>query len=161
MDSQNIPCATLKRRGFWVSAAYLWIEAWRQFKKKNMSSKPMYQSFYQCCGSGIFILDPGSWLQGWQDPGSGSVKKKNLCIFNPKNWYQVLKNNIRDVHPGPRLWIISIPDPGSTGQKSTGSRNPDPHHGSILTKSPIYNSDHLNWLCTYSQSSQVEHRRLG
>ncbi len=59
----------------------------------------------------------GSRIQGWQDsgPGSGSVSK-NLSIFNPENWNQVLKNKIRGVHPRSWIWIffssrIRIPDP--------------------------------------------------
>ncbi len=35
---------------------------------------------------------------------------------------------IRDVYPGSRIRLFSIPDPGSRGQKGTGSRIPDPQH---------------------------------
>ncbi len=84
------------------------------------------------------IRDPRSWIpdptyfhpgycgQGWQDPGSGSGSASNLSIFNPKNWYEVLKIKIRHVHAGsrilnldffpsriPDLGVKKAPDPGS------------------------------------------------
>ncbi len=68
---------------------------------------------YQCCGSGIFsqirFFHPGCRFDG----------SRNLSIFNPKNWYQVLKNKIRDVYLGSWLWIFF--QPWSRGQKSSGS----------------------------------------
>ncbi len=51
---------------------------------------------------GSDFFHSGSWIQGWQDPGSGSATK-NFSIFNAKNLYWVLKNRIRNVHPGSRI----------------------------------------------------------
>ncbi len=65
----------------------------------------------QCCGSEMFIPDSRSRIQffpyriqGWQDPGT---RIRNKEIFNSETWYQILKI----------LWIFSIPDHGSRGQK--------------------------------------------
>jgi hypothetical protein len=55
------------------------------------------------------------------DPEAGS-SSKNLSTFNPKNCFLALGNMIRDVIPDPDLDFLSIKDPGSRGQKGTGSR---------------------------------------
>jgi hypothetical protein len=70
-----------------------------------------------------------SRIQGWQNPGSGFATR-NLSIFNPKIWYQVLKNKIRDVHPVSRIpyWSqIQIPGPGAKIYRIPDPpyRNPD------------------------------------
>jgi hypothetical protein len=64
----------------------------------------------QCCGSGMFILDPNFF-----HPGSAS---KN---FNPKNCFQALANMIRVVHPGSGSWFLHI-----RIQRSKRHRIPDP-----------------------------------
>jgi hypothetical protein len=56
---------------------------------------------------------------------------KEFKYFNPKNGFQALGNMIRVAHPGSRIHILTfypsrIPDPGSKGQKGTGSLIPDP-----------------------------------
>ncbi len=64
----------------------------------------------QCCGSGMFIPDPGSQFfhpgsraKKIPDPGSAS---KNLSIFNAKNCFYALGNMIRYFHPGSRILIF-------------------------------------------------------
>ena len=42
----------------------------------------------QCCGSGMFIPDPGSWFLSIPDPGSQ--------ILNPKSWIPDLGSQISD-----------------------------------------------------------------
>ncbi len=90
---------------------------------------------HQCCGSGMFIPDSGSNFfpsrirtVSIPDPGSAS---KNLSILTQKkkNGFKALENMIRVVHPGSWIRILDpdpdflpIPDPGSRGQKGTGSR---------------------------------------
>jgi hypothetical protein len=67
---------------------------------------------YQCCGSGMFITDPGSeFFHPVPDPGS-RVKKipdsgsgsllKNLSIFNPKivSKHEEIFSGMSIVHPG-------------------------------------------------------------
>ncbi len=53
----------------------------------------------QCCGSGMFILDPGSRIPdpNFSIPDPGSIRFR---IFYPNNCFQALGNMIRDVHPG-------------------------------------------------------------
>ncbi len=125
----------------------------------------------QCCGSGMFIPDPGSRIS---DPGSKNRNKregwkKNCCqtflcshkfhknvnyfifeVLKKKNWANFQRiiellikkivaklskiwvwdpgSGIRD--PGSGIRKKPIPDPGSRGQKGTGSRIPDsdPQH---------------------------------
>ncbi len=81
---------------------------------------------HHCCGSGLFILNPGSRIQdpifsipdpGFRvdkitDPGSAS---KNLSIFYKKNLYEFSK-----IRSG-----MFIPDPGSRVEKA-----PNPGYGS-------------------------------
>jgi hypothetical protein len=89
----------------------------------------------QCCGSEMFILDPGSRIgfpsripdtgsrvKKIPDPGSAS---KKLSIFNLKNCFK-LGNMIRDAHPGSGsrtriLVFLPILDPGFRGEKGIGS----------------------------------------
>ncbi len=70
---------------------------------------------------GFEFFQPGSRDKKIPDSGSGSASK-NLGIFNPKNCFSSLGNMIRDDHPESGSWILPIPDPGSRGQKGTGSR---------------------------------------
>ncbi len=120
-----------------------------------------YFRFYQCCGSGMFIPDPGSWFSPSRIPDPKIATKerggKNFVIklfsvatfftklniilflkcwrkkFGP-NFKELLKFlpkklslssqkygfGIRDPRSGIRK--KPIPDPGSRGQKGTGSR---------------------------------------
>jgi hypothetical protein len=63
-------------------------------------------------GSEFFHPESRSRVKKIPDPGSRSASK-NFSIFNPK----ALGNMIRDVY----LDFLTIPDPGSRGQKGTGS----------------------------------------
>jgi hypothetical protein len=67
--------------------------------------KDQNRCILQCCGSGMFIPDPGS---DFFHPGSelspSRILIKEFKYFNPKkskkNGFQALKNMIRVVHPG-------------------------------------------------------------
>jgi hypothetical protein len=65
-------------------------------------------TYMQCCGSGMFIPDPGSefFHHIFPDPNTpytfhpGSrIGIKKLKYFNPKKVFQALGNMIRVVHP--------------------------------------------------------------
>jgi hypothetical protein len=141
--------------------------------------------FSQCCGSGMFIPDPGSWFLPIPDPGSRipdpktATKERGKKKLNVKPFYVATKFNkivnyfsfevlkkkiwanfqrilpkklskssskyglgIRDPRSGIRK--KPIPDPGSRGQKGTGSRIPDPRSGSATLYFPRtnYNTNH-------------------
>jgi hypothetical protein len=68
----------------------------------------------QCCGSGMFISDPG-----YSVPGSNRsrirIRIKEFNVFNPENCFEALGNLILDPE------ICPITDRGSRGQKA-----PDP-----------------------------------
>jgi len=76
-----------------------------------------YSYFRQCCGSGMFIPDPGSRIQKQQQKRE---VKKNICQKAVKK--MVVGSGIRDPRSGIRKKCI--PDPGSSGQKAPnpGSR---------------------------------------
>ncbi len=113
----------------------------------------------QCCGSGMFIPDPGSWFLPIPDPGSKKKQQKRgvkkICCHNflcshkfhkIANYFifEVLKKKIwanfqriiklftqNIVTKLSKIWIwdpgygknlFRIRDPGSRGQKGTGSR---------------------------------------
>jgi hypothetical protein len=77
----------------------------------------------------MFIPDPNYFPSRISDPNffyPGSVSK-NASILTQKRGFQALGNMIRDVHPcsgslDPDPDFLVIPDPGSRGQKCTGSR---------------------------------------
>jgi hypothetical protein len=63
------------------------------YKRRDVKLKKIIRQ-EQCCGSGIFISDPGSEffhpgsrVQVQKDPGSGSASK-NVSIFNPKQCFE-------------------------------------------------------------------------
>ncbi len=106
--------------------------------------KSYQDNIYQCCGSGMFIPNPGSpipdptffhpgsriWPVSVSDPGSAS---KNLSILTPKKTKKWFLSS-RKYDPSCSSWIpdpdadfLPIPDPGSRGQKGTGSRIPANH----------------------------------
>ncbi len=103
----------------------------------------------QCGGSGMFIPDPGSWFLPIPDPGSRIQKqqqkrgvKKNLLsyLFCSPTFHKIanyfillmLKKKIWPILPNiielftqkivTKLSSIWVRDPGSRGQKGTGSR---------------------------------------
>ncbi len=62
----------------------------------------------QCCGYGIFIPDPNFSI-----PGS-RVQGKQIPDPDPyQSWIMI---------SDPDIYFLPIPDPGSKGQKGTGSR---------------------------------------
>jgi|688.fasta_scaffold2392201_1 hypothetical protein len=100
----------------------------------------------QCCGSDMFIPDPGSEffhpgsrIQRLKDPGSAS---KNLSIFKPEKLFLSCRipYMIWDVHPGSGSRFFS--HPGSCGKKAQ-----DPRYGTLCSvyfrshspKDPDYN----------------------
>ncbi len=120
----------------------------------------------QCCGSGMFIPDPGSWFLPIPDPGSRipdpktATKDRVEKIFLVKPFFfatnftklniilflicwrkkfgpifqELLKFLPKNLSPSPQKYGFGIrdsgfgirkkhiPDPGSRGQKGTGSR---------------------------------------
>ncbi len=89
------------------------------------------QSFWQCCGSGMFIPDPNFF-----HPGSAS---KNVSI-----WTQNIRGNmIRVVHPGSGFRILifyssRIPDLGV-------KKAPDPGSGSATLLFDIFGQDFVQY----------------
>ncbi len=92
-------------------------------------------SLWQCCGSGMFIPDPGSNFfpsripdPNCHHPGS-RIHIKEFKHFNPKkNGFWALENMIRVVHPWSRILMLTlypsrIPYPGV-------KKAPDPGSGS-------------------------------
>jgi hypothetical protein len=75
--------------------------------------------YFQCCGSGTFIPDTNFF-----HPGSEVFSSiKEFKYFNPKKWF--LGSQKYDPGCSSRIWILifsSIQDPGSRGEKGTGSR---------------------------------------
>jgi hypothetical protein len=102
----------------------------------------------QCCGSGMFIPDPGSdFFQSRipdpnclhpgsrirtvsiPDPGSSSNNLSILTPKKPKKWFLSSKKynlGCSSRIPDPDAYFLPIPDPGSRGHKGTQSRIPDP-----------------------------------
>ncbi len=86
----------------------------------------------QCCGSGMFIPDPGSDFFSIPDPNclhpGSRIRIKELKYFNPKKpkkWF--LSSRKYDPGCSSRHRMLTfypsrIRDPGSRGQKGTGSR---------------------------------------
>jgi hypothetical protein len=78
---------------------------------------------FQCCGSGMFILDP---IFSVPDPVSW-IHIKEFKYFNPNNWFSALGNMIWVVHPesGSRIRIFypsRIPDSRRKGVLSKEKR---------------------------------------
>ncbi len=100
----------------------------------NQNSKLLRTWQKHRCGSWMFIPDPRSWIRifpsripdpNFFHPGSSS---KTLSILTPKNvsklseiWFGLF---ILD--PDHDFYPSRIPEPGSRGQKDTGSRISDP-----------------------------------
>ncbi len=109
-----------------------------------------FKYFNQCCGSWMFIPDPGFeffpsriWIfpSRIQDPNffhPGSeffpsqigyrIRIKKFKYFNPKKTVSKLSEIWSELLfiPDPDPDFLPISDPGSRGQKGTGSRFPDP-----------------------------------
>jgi hypothetical protein len=85
-------------------------------------------NMHQCCGSRMFIPDPGSELSPY---GSRiRICIKEFKYFNPKKGFQALENMIRIVYPESRIRMLTITHPGSRIQGSKWHRiqDPDPQH---------------------------------
>jgi len=76
----------------------------------HMQSCGHLESGKQCCGSGMFMPDPGSEFFPSRIPDPPQEFK----YFNPKKWFP----STQKYYPG----FLPIPDPGSRGQKGIGSR---------------------------------------
>ncbi len=103
---------------------------WGQWKKLHYEG--------QCCGSGMFIPDPTFFYPGSELSPSRIRTSKNLSILTPKKWF--LSSRKYD----PVADFLPIPDPGSRGQKGTGSR--------IRTRNTViwfqlFVSGELCWYC--------------
>ncbi len=95
---------------------------------------------WKCYGTGMFIPGPGSDFFTSRIPDLGLTRSRIRINFNPKNWYSVLKNKIRNVYPGSQIWFFSIPDRGAKKALDPGSR------------SAILNRWYIMWIKTrYSQ----------
>jgi hypothetical protein len=89
----------------------------------------------QCCGSGMFIPDPGSDFFPSQipdpncfHPGS-RIPIKEFKYFNPKEWFLSSRKHDPGCSsriPDPDPDFLPIPDPGSRIQGSKRHRIPDP-----------------------------------
>ncbi len=88
------------------------------------------KSIIQCCGSDMFIPDPIclSRIRLFSIPHPGSeffpsrIRIKEFQYFNPKKWF--VSSRIYDPDCSSRISDPDpdfLPDPGSRGQKSTGS----------------------------------------
>ncbi len=86
--------------------------------------------FILCCGSGMFIPDPGSWIriflsriQCLKDPGSGSALK-SFCILTQKLILSSRKNDLVCSFriPDPDFFPSRIPNLRYRGQSGIGSR---------------------------------------
>ncbi len=120
----------------------------------------------QCCGSGMFIPDPGSDffpsripVPNRLHPGS-RILIKEFKYFNPKKtkkWFLSSKKydpGWSSQIPDPDADFLPIPDPGSRGQKGTQSRIPDPEHwdnvGTGWEENPTCHWAALSRLCCAS-----------
>jgi hypothetical protein len=96
--------------------------------KKQGHPWPYRYRTIQCCGSGMFIPDPTFSIP---DPGSEffhsryRIRIKEFSILTQKNENM----EIRKYDPGcssripyPDPYFLPIPDPGSRGQKGSGSQ---------------------------------------
>jgi hypothetical protein len=97
------------------------------FLKMSYLAKISKESHYinQCCGSGIFMPDPGSKRHLIPDNGGVSATK-NLNIFNPTNCYQAPGNVILDTGSGSRTWIFFHLGSWIRGVKKARITDPDP-----------------------------------
>ncbi len=80
----------------------------------------------QCCGSGMFIQDPGSKIL------PSRIRIKEFKYFIPKKWFLSSCNMIQVVHPGSGSPILTfypsrIPDPG-VKKHSIWIPDPDPQN---------------------------------
>ncbi len=119
-----------------------------------------YLNASKLCSNVQRVADPGSRSDFFPSripdpnifyPGSRSASK-NLSIFNTKNWFLCSRKydpgcSSWDRIPYPDPGFLPIPDPGSRGQKGTGSR--------------IRNTKYVEWLrCRTSKEAQGCRKKL-
>jgi hypothetical protein len=109
-------------------------------KKESMPSSARCFKKYtpvQCCGSGMFIPDPGSDFFPSQIPDPNCFRPgsripiKEFKYFNPKEWFLSSRKydpGCSSRIPDPDPDFLPIPDPGSLIQGSKRHRIPDPQH---------------------------------
>ncbi len=94
--------------------------AGRQQQRQLQHNQQIPQSW--CCGSGMFIPDPGS---KFFHPGSefcpSRIRIKEFKYFNPKIDSKLLEIWSGLLIPDPDTDFLSIPNPWSRGPKGTGS----------------------------------------
>jgi hypothetical protein len=81
----------------------------------------------------FYIPIPDSRIQGCQDPGYRIRIRKNASILNLKTDTNFSKIRSGMLIPEPGPGFFPIPDPGSRGKNSTGSRIPDTQDCRLLT----------------------------
>ncbi len=64
--------------------------SWYNFLIAGTGTRELVLKSLQLCGLGMFILDPGSRIQGQKGTGS-RIHNKDLSIFNPINYYSALE----------------------------------------------------------------------
>ncbi len=105
---------------------------WARTQRSSQVTLANNHCFGQCCGSGMFILDPHYFhprSRVKKIPGSRiRIRFKEFKYFNPKNCFQALGNMIQDVHSGSgsRIRILifypsRIPDLGVKKSSYPGS----------------------------------------
>jgi hypothetical protein len=138
---------SLKIRAEVLSLANAPLECSRNCGEKNKFAKPKFFRFRICINIGeqnSSVKDPGCLLPGpgseFFHPGS-RVKKtpdpnphRSISVFlSPKDVSKLSTNDLGCSFRIRILFSIPGPDPGSRGQKSTGSWIPDPdQHGSRI-----------------------------
>jgi hypothetical protein len=77
---------------------------WARTHRSSQVTLANNHCFGQCCGSGMFILDPHYFhprSRVKKIPGSRiRIRFKEFKYFNPKNCFQALGNMIQNVHSG-------------------------------------------------------------
>ncbi len=95
---------------------------------------------------------PGSRIRSFFHPGS-RIRIEEFKYFNSKNCFL----SSRKYDPGcssriPNPEFLPVPHPGSSGQKGTGTRipDPDPHHRNYLVyvSVPMLKNKNYRWYCT-------------
>ncbi len=86
-------------------------------KKDNLL---VFYSFFQCCGSGMFLPDPRSRVKKIPDP---NPHQRIELFLNPNKLFLTSRKNDLGCSSGSRIQIFLVPDPGV--KKAPG---PDPLH---------------------------------
>jgi hypothetical protein len=109
----------------WLVRTFSMVRSFYVFIQTKLSSElSAWITSYQCCGSGMFIPDPGF---EFFHPRSRSASK-NLDIFCPKKLFQSSRKN----YLGCLSRIRIFPHPRSRVQKSIGSATLHPTKDQLL-----------------------------